>query len=121
MPSNRFFQGSGITVIGAGLGLGTWVADQAGLKLPYWLWIPLGVLAFLMIFGGLILIFKERTRQTDTSSPSTFTELKGVRGAKISGNRSTGERFLRAEGSSDLEVRDNVHESHERAGEREEA
>jgi hypothetical protein len=59
--------GPGISIAGAGLALGVWVAERAGLRLPPWLLIPLGLVALGMISGGLRLVYSESRRSGDAS------------------------------------------------------
>jgi len=92
------------------------------MELPRWLLISLGALAALIFLGGLVLAYKDRGGQKGKNAreeaPSTFAELKGSSGVKISGNVSTADRFIRADGITDLDVRDNLHGTNEQLRQR---
>lgn len=59
----------GLSLAGVGVGLATFVADQAGLDLPTGLLIGLGVCAFGMIVGGLLVPFSSKRAAGDALDP----------------------------------------------------
>jgi hypothetical protein len=66
----------GLSLAGFGLGLGTFVVDQAGLDLPACLLIVLGILAIGMIVGGAVVPWLGRKDAAETpEAPNNCREL----------------------------------------------
>lgn len=109
----RISPGFGLGLVGAGLSLLPWALDQLSVTLPRGVAVGLAVLGGAMILAGALLegLAHQRHRRKP-SSPTTFAYLRGVQGFKSEGNLSSADRFIDAQGSSDVTTCHDVHAPH---------
>jgi hypothetical protein len=73
--SHHLPRGPGLSLSGVGIGVGVWVVEKAGVNLPHWLLIPVGVAAVLMFIGGLLMAYRDRHSYLNPGSDERLREM----------------------------------------------
>jgi hypothetical protein len=100
--------GVGLGVAGAGVGLAPYVLDGVGVKMPTWAFIVLGVIAAVMIVGGILLeVRAHRRAPTDRASGRTGIAASDEAAVRYRRGRISGQdTSIDARDKSDVEAED---------------